>query len=168
MRRVPNASRSQPAGVPVGSGITYLFPATSHWLLLMNVSDRLRCLFSAAVEEQEESYVVELPKREIQRDEIQANDTYHVAILSSLSPDATATNTNSENDTPKPPVAKGERRTVEIENLGDQGDGLARVERGFVVVIPDTDQGERVTVEITGVRENVAFATVIKRLEYDR
>lgn len=132
----------------------------------MEVSDRLRCLFSATVEEQEESYVVELPKREIQRGDLQTNDTYQVAILSPPSTNEAETNTRSENDTSKPPVEEGERRTVEIEDLGDQGDGLTRVERGFVVIVPDTDQKERVTVEITDVQENVAFADVIKRLDY--
>jgi len=132
----------------------------------MEVSDRLRCLFSATVEEQEESYVVELPKREIQRGDLQTNDTYQVAVLSSPSTNEAETNTRSENDTSKPPVEEGERRTVEIEDIGDQGDGLTRVERGFVVIVPDTDQGERITVEITDVQENVAFADVIKRLDY--
>jgi predicted RNA-binding protein with TRAM domain len=132
----------------------------------MEVSDRLRCLFSATVEEQEESYVVELPKREIQRGDLQTNDTYQVAILSSPSTNEAETHTRSENDMSKPPVEEGERRTVEIEGLGDQGDGLTRVERGFVVIVPDTDQGERITVEITDVQENVAFADVIKRLDY--
>jgi hypothetical protein len=64
----------------------------------MVVSDRLRCLSSATVEEQEESYVVELPKREIQRGDLQANDTYQVAILSSPSTNEAKTNTQSEND----------------------------------------------------------------------
>ncbi|MFD1687648.1 TRAM domain-containing protein, partial [Halobellus litoreus] len=52
------------------------------------------------------------------------------------------------------------------EDLGDQGDGLTRVERGFVVIVPDTEQGERVTIEITDVRKNVSFAEVVKRLNY--
>jgi predicted RNA-binding protein with TRAM domain len=64
------------------------------------------------------------------------------------------------------PVEEGEERTVEIEDIGEQGDGITRVERGFVVIVPDTEQGERVTVEITDVRENVAFAEVVERRSY--
>lgn len=135
----------------------------------MEIPDQLHSLFSATVEEEEGSYVVELPKREVQRGDLQIDDTYRVAILSSPSTDSTdesEDNTKSENGESEPPVEEGERRTVEIENLGDQGDGLTRVERGFVVIVPDTEMGERVTVEITDVRENVAFAEVIKRLSY--
>jgi len=40
----------------------------------------------------------------------------------------------------KPPVTEGEQRTVEIEDIGDQGDGITRVERGFVVIVSDTEQ----------------------------
>jgi predicted RNA-binding protein with TRAM domain len=63
-------------------------------------------------------------------------------------------------------VDEGETREVEIEDIGEQGDGITRVERGFVVIVPDTEQGERATVEITDVRENVAFAEVVERLSY--
>jgi predicted RNA-binding protein with TRAM domain len=58
----------------------------------------------------------------------------------------------------RPPVERGEVRSVTIDTLGDQGDGLARVERGFVVIVPGTQPGDRVDVEITDVRETVAFA----------
>lgn len=135
----------------------------------MEVSDQLRCLFSATVEEQEGSYMVEVPKREVQRSELQADDTYRVAILSTPSTDSTdesEDNTRLENNEPEPPVEEGEMRTVEIEDLGDQGDGITRVERGFVVIVPETEMGERVTVEISDVKENVAFGEVIERLNY--
>ena len=135
----------------------------------MEISDQRHSLFSATVEEQEGSYVVELPKREVQRGDLQVNDVYRVAILSTPSTDSTdesKTHTRSESEESEPPVEEGERRTVEIEDLGDQGDGLTRVERGFVVIVPETEVGERVTVEITDVKENVAFAEVIKRLDY--
>jgi predicted RNA-binding protein with TRAM domain len=55
---------------------------------------------------------------------------------------------------------------VEIEDIGEQGDGITRVERGFVVIVPDTEQGERVNIEITDVGENVAFAEVTERVSY--
>jgi len=71
-----------------------------------------------------------------------------------------------ESAPPTPPVEEGEQRTVEIESLGDQGDGITRVDQGFVVIVPDTERGERVTVEITDVKETVAFAEVLKRVSY--
>jgi predicted RNA-binding protein with TRAM domain len=78
----------------------------------------------------------------------------------------TETEPERQRGPPKPPVEEGEQRTVEIEDIGDQGDGITRVERGFVVIVSDTDQGERVTIEITDIRENVAFAEVVERVSY--
>nr|WP_083851213.1 TRAM domain-containing protein [Halogranum salarium] len=52
------------------------------------------------------------------------------------------------------PVEKGDQRTVDIEDIGDQDDGIARTGPGYVLIIPDTEQGERVTVEVTDVSEN--------------
>ncbi|WP_277543729.1 TRAM domain-containing protein [Haloarcula laminariae] len=135
----------------------------------MEISDQLRCLYSATVEEQDGSFVVEVPEQEIQLGDLQQGETYRVAVLPSP-----ATNESDDTDAdpqPKqtlqtPPVEEGEQRTVEIEDLGDQGDGITRVERGFVVIVPDTEQGERVTVEVTSVNPNVAFAEVVERVSY--
>jgi len=135
----------------------------------MEISEQLRCLYSATVEEQGDSYVVEVPEQEVRLGDLQQGETYRVAVLPSPSNDEandTDTDPERERGPPKPPVEEGEERTVEIEDIGDQGDGITRVERGFVVIVPDTEQGERVTVEITDVRENVAFAEVIERVSY--
>lgn len=137
--------------------------------LLMEISEQLRCLFSSTVEEQDNSYVVEIPEQEIRLGDVQQDETYRVALLSSSSTDEsddTDADSHPDQGPPAPPVEEGETRTVEIENIGDQGDGIARVERGFVVIVPDTEQGERVTIEITDVRKNVAFAEVIERRGY--
>ncbi|WP_246988896.1 TRAM domain-containing protein [Halorientalis marina] len=135
----------------------------------MDIPDQLRCLFSATLEERDGSYIVEVPKREIQRGNIGQGGTYRVAVLPSPSTtEAVDTDTRSqfEPEPQEPPVTEGEQRTVEIEDIGDQGDGITRVERGFVVIVSDTEQGERVTIEITDVRENVAFADVVERISY--
>jgi predicted RNA-binding protein with TRAM domain len=139
----------------------------------MEIPDQLRCLFSATVEERGDSYIVEVPEQEVRLGDLQQGGTYRVAVLPSPS-DAEVNDTGTDTDTepgrvrgaPKPPVEEGEQRTVEIEDIGDQGDGITRVERGFVVIVPDTEQGERVSVKITDVRENVAFAEVVKRVSY--
>jgi predicted RNA-binding protein with TRAM domain len=135
----------------------------------MEISTQLRCLFSARVEERDGSYRIEVPAQELQLGEIQENETYRVAIVPALAEDKqqhTGNTPERERGAPKPPVEEGETRDVEIEGLGEQGDGITRVERGFVVIVPDTEQGERVSVEITDVRENVAFADVVDRLSY--
>ena len=133
----------------------------------MELPDELRCLFTGTLETRNGSYVVEVPTHEVRLGELQPGDTYRVAMLSSPAtdsvdePDAEPQRARGPST---PPVTEGEQRTVEIEAIGDQGDGIARVERGFVVIVPDTERGERVSVEITDVRETVAFADVIGRV----
>jgi len=135
----------------------------------MEISEELQCLFSGKVEERDGSYVVEVPEQEVRLGELQADETYRVAVLPAPAANE-ATNTDAtpeaEHAPQTPPVEEGEQRTVEIEDIGDQGDGITRVERGFVVIVPDTKQTERVTIEITDVRENVAFAEVVERVSY--
>ncbi|QLK24366.1 TRAM domain-containing protein [Natrinema zhouii] len=150
----------------------------------MKISDRLLCLFSGQVEERDESYVVEVPKRELRLGDVDEGQSYRIAVLSP----STESNEEAEHDSAaetereseaatgrsstqshgslEPPVEPGETRTVEIEDVGDQGDGITRVERGFVVIVSGTDKGERVRIEITQVQENVAFADVVERLDY--
>lgn len=133
----------------------------------MEIPDQLKTLFSASIEERDGSYVVEIPRDELRLSQITLDETYRVAVLPSPSTETSDEPTpklERESRSQKPPVEEGETRNVEIDDIGDQGDGIARVERGFVIVVPDTEQGERVTVEITTVRENVAFADVVERL----
>lgn len=139
----------------------------------MEISDQLETLFSVEIESQEGSSVIEIPEQELRLGEIEEGETYRVAILPSPStPESNETDSDPEPDQrressqPEPPVEEGETRDVEIEDIGDQGDGVARVERGFVVIVPDAEMGERVTVEITDVRDTVAFAEVTERLSY--
>lgn len=44
--------------------------------------------------------------------------------------------------------------------VGEQGDGIAKIEQGYVVIVPDATPGEQPTVEIEHVRPNVAFVAV--------
>lgn len=135
----------------------------------MDIPDQLHCLFSATVDERDDSYVVKVPAHEIRHGDLQSGEMYRVALLASPSNDGSEQrepDSQHERRPPKPPVEVGEQRTVEIEDIGDQGDGITRVERGFVVIVPDTEQGERVTIEITDVRETVAFADVVERVSY--
>jgi predicted RNA-binding protein with TRAM domain len=135
----------------------------------MEISDQLQCLFSARVEETDESYTVEIPKQEVQLGTLTSGDTYRIAVLSQEASEEShgdRTDTDTTESPAEPPVSEGETRTVDIEDVGDQGDGLTRVERGFVVIVPDTDVGERVCIEISDVRDSVAFGEVVERLSY--
>jgi predicted RNA-binding protein with TRAM domain len=138
----------------------------------MDISDQLTCLFTADVEEQDQSYVVEVPKQEVDVGYVDPTEDYHVAVLkkpgetSQPAPIQTSDDSSQQPDLDQPPVSTGETRVVEITELGDQGDGLTRVERGFVVIIPETEVGERVRIRIETVHETVAFGEVVKRYRY--
>lgn len=138
----------------------------------MEISDRLLCLFSARVERRDGSYVVEIPEQELGLGDIVEGEAYRIAVLPAAAETETETKTETgatsdqperKGGPPAPPVGEGERRVVEIEDMGEQGDGITRVERGYVIIVPGTDVGERVTIEVTEVRENVAFAEVVER-----
>ncbi|MFP9193964.1 TRAM domain-containing protein [Natronosalvus vescus] len=130
----------------------------------MEIPDNLLCLFNAEIVEEDGSYIIEVPDQEVAFGDVKVGEVYRAALLG---PGAEAnTDTQREHDEPTPPVETGETRTVDIEGTGEQGDGIARVERGYVVIVPDTEKGERVTIEITDVKETVAFADVLEREEY--
>ncbi len=170
----------------------------------MATDSDLHCLFTASVEEQNDSYVVEIPKQEVELGTLAPGTLYRIALfqsaasaptpqsqsLSSSEPRSNSqsepepqSNSQSKSETQSdsrsdgrsrepefapssPPVAEGETRVVEIENIGDKGDGVARIDGGYVVIVSDADVGERLRVEMDQVRENVAFAEVVERLPY--
>ncbi len=55
------------------------------------------------------------------------------------------------------PVREGDRLTVRIEDVGDEGDGIARVE-GFTVFVSGADEGEEIEVRVDDVKPTYAFA----------
>jgi predicted RNA-binding protein with TRAM domain len=57
------------------------------------------------------------------------------------------------------PVSEGEVVEVEVEDLGEKGDGIARVD-GFVVFVPGGEVGESYDVEVTSVGRKFAFAEI--------
>lgn len=134
---------------------------------MVEIPDALCTLFSARVEQQGGRCVLEIPSNEVEHDAVRANETYRIAVLESH-PSAGATaqqqttpkQTNS-GDSAVPPVEEDELRDVTIKTIGDQGDGIAKVERGYVVIVPGAQPGEQPTVRIDEVRENLAFASIV-------
>ena len=57
------------------------------------------------------------------------------------------------------PVQVGDTYTVKIEDIGKEGDGIARVE-GFVVFVPNAKKDQEVRVTITKVLKRFAFAEI--------
>jgi len=135
----------------------------------MEISEKLLCLFSADVREEDGEYVVDVPRREIETGSLEPGETYRVALISRSAAEAddetdggTDVSASRGDDGPQPPVEPGEMRYVEIEDLGKQGDGIARVERGYVIIVPDTEVGQRVKIEITEVKSNFAVGEVVE------
>ena len=135
---------------------------------MVEIPDSLQSLFTATVEENEDRYYIEIPESEIEHEAAAPGQTYRIAVLphnssAEATPQPTVeTDSDVESeDRPEPPVDEGEVRTVTIESVGDQGDGIAKVERGYVVIVPGAEPGEEPTVEIEQVKQNVAFARVV-------
>ncbi len=133
--------------------------------ITLEISDQLLCLFSADVREEGDRYVVEIPRREIETGGVDPNGTYRVALISADDGSASSEESTSETETPpdqpQPPVEPGETRYVEIEDIGKQGDGIARVERGYVIIVPGAEIDERVKIEVTEVKSNFAVGEII-------
>lgn len=59
------------------------------------------------------------------------------------------------------PVNEGEEYDVKIEDMGRDGDGIAKVE-GFIVFVSGAKKGDEVKIKINSVRRNFAFAEVVE------
>ncbi|WP_435078381.1 hypothetical protein [Halococcus sp. AFM35] len=100
---------------------------------MVEIPDRLECLFTGSVEEDEGSYSIEVPREELDTGQVSAGETYRVVILDETQPgrsenqpaEASATAGASSSSSPTPPVSSGDVREVTIESLGEQGDGIA-------------------------------------------
>lgn len=146
----------------------------SVWKAMTEISDGLKLLFETSVDDEGGRYVVSIPDALVENGSIEAGSTYRIALLAAetdggagerAEPEATSSpapeREPQRSQLQGPPVEEGEVRTVSIDTLGDQGDGIAKVERGFIVIVPGTKPGDRVEVEITDVKETVAFAETV-------
>ncbi|WP_254528736.1 TRAM domain-containing protein [Natrinema gelatinilyticum] len=133
----------------------------------MEISEKLLCLFSTDVSEEEDRYIIEVPSQEVETGDVDPGEIYRVALISreeeTRAEESTATTQpKTAPSEPQPPVDVGETRYVEIEDIGKQGDGIARVERGYVIIVPGADVGERVKIEVTEVKSNFAVGEIIE------
>ncbi|NLV11510.1 MULTISPECIES: TRAM domain-containing protein [Halomicrobium] len=133
----------------------------------MEISEKLLCLFSAEITDEGDRYTVEVPQREVDTGSVDPGETYRVALIradeaSEESEDPSPQPSQTPSSEPQPPVEPGEIRYVEIEDIGKQGDGIARVERGYVIIVPGAEIGERVKVEVSEVKSNFAVGEIIE------
>jgi 23S rRNA (uridine2552-2'-O)-methyltransferase len=59
------------------------------------------------------------------------------------------------------PVRAGDEVEVTIETVGEEGDGIAKVD-GYTVFVPGTEAGESMTVQVTDVKPRFGFAEPIE------
>ena len=59
-----------------------------------------------------------------------------------------------------PPVKIGDELEVKIEAVGEKGDGIAKKD-GFVLFVPNTQEGQTVKIRVTKVLRKVGFAEVV-------
>ena len=62
------------------------------------------------------------------------------------------------------PIKVGDELDVEIESVGEKGDGIAKVE-GFVIFVPGTQKGDKVKIKITKVFRKMGFGEVVGAAE---
>ena len=156
---------------------------------MVELTDSLKCLFTGTIEARGDDHVVRIPATEVEHGTVEAGELYRVALIKredgtgetsaavdgessaqtkSVSENgdrgsrATTARETTTRGASGPPVSEGDVREVTIETLGDKGDGIAKIERGYVVIVPDSEPGDEPTVKITSVRENVSFAEVVE------
>ena len=130
---------------------------------MTEIPDSLRSVFSASIDSDDGEHTVSIPAHEIENGGIVPGDTYRIAILDQPKK-STRTSVRQPDSISSPgvtpPVDPDEIIDVTIESIGDEGDGIAKVERGYVIIVPDGQPGDTLTVRINEVKENVAFAEI--------
>jgi len=59
------------------------------------------------------------------------------------------------------PVREGETVDVEIEDVGSEGDGIAKVE-GYTLFVADAEPGDAVEIEVTDVKPRFGFGKIVE------
>ncbi|MFB6299301.1 MAG: TRAM domain-containing protein [Halobacteriales archaeon] len=137
---------------------------------MSEISDALLAVFHAEVTHQDDAYEVEIPASIVESGSVASNETYRIGILEPhdnvVAGRETAPSVPAEPtaEMTEAPVAEGEQLDVVIEDTGDEGDGIARLDPGYVIFVPDTEPGDRVRIEITDVTESYAFGEVVEEL----
>lgn len=133
-------------------------------------------VFSEEVLEDGERYVIEIPPSLEGDTGVHPDETYRIALISDASElirragqgdskEATrAPNTSEPTASRTAPVSTDETLSVTITADGTHGDGVAKVNGGFVIFVPEASVGEEVLVRVTDVKGTYAQAEIIKHL----
>jgi predicted RNA-binding protein with TRAM domain len=140
----------------------------------MEVDGSIVTLFHAQLSEFEETPVIKIPEQEVETGPIDDETTYRIAVIedscimesesdSKSDPLSEISGSRTEPRPERqggPPVSEGERCKVTIEGVGEEGDGMAKID-GYTVFVPESEVNETLQVEIVKVRPNFAFAEPI-------
>ncbi|MFW6385061.1 MAG: TRAM domain-containing protein [Halodesulfurarchaeum sp.] len=115
-------------------------------------------MFSAQIERSNGEYVIKIPEQEMDVGALESEGVYRFGVLDHTAHSSTSRGRETGEGRSGPPVDEGEILEVEIDSKGEEGDGIAYVEGGYVVFVPKTAIGDRVTVEVTSVGPRFARA----------
>jgi predicted RNA-binding protein with TRAM domain len=126
----------------------------------MAVTDLL-AVFSAEIERTGGEYVISIPERELDIGDLESGGVYRFGVLDAVE---SAGNSSADRTSGRstPPVDEGDTLEVEIDSKGEEGDGIAYVEGGYVVFVPNTAIGDVVTVEVVSVGPRFARAEPVE------
>ncbi len=134
----------------------------------ISMYSELSCLFSSLVEADDESHFIMLPSQELISLDIDTNATYRVLFLPKLPGEKSPPDESLSPSTASPSsdalVTIGDVYEVLVEDIGNKGDGIARIGPGYIILIPKTDIGHKVKIKINSVTSRCAFAEVIEYL----
>ena len=131
-------------------------------------SDSVACRYTAQIQAENGRYLLEIPDAEVELGALLIDGAYRITIEhiadteESTETASQTTNGQSANAETQAPVSEGEQLDVEIEDLGQQGDGIARVGPGYVLIVPGSDVGEHYTVEVQQITPSFGFAEIIE------
>lgn len=128
---------------------------------IMSVNDLL-AIFSAEIERSKGDYVITIPERELDIGELDEGSVYRFGVMNSSGSKQSSGSHGRAEERSGPPVDEGDVLEVEIDSKGEEGDGIAYVEGGYVVFVPNTAIGEKVTVEIVSVGPRFARAEPVE------
>lgn len=131
---------------------------------MSSILNSLLSYFTAKIYEEDEKYVIEVPKHEVQQGSLDLDSPHKVAIFGSEEEQAAQSTTPSHEELtpgPSPPVREGEELTVDVVDEGSEGDGIARINEGYVIIIPEGTVGDSLEIEITAVKEQFAIGEQI-------
>lgn len=132
-------------------------------------TDAVACRYTAQVDTDSDGYHIPVPDAEVEFGPLSTNGAYRVTIehvdgqsqREGGDHRADQAQTATEEPGGQAPVREGERLNVEIEDLGQQGDGIARVGPGYVLIVPGSDIDDQLTVEVQQVTPSFGFAEAV-------